>query len=111
IPAGHVAVLAVMANTNGTAPYRGAGRPEATYVIERLIDDAARELGFDPVELRTKNMIPASAMPYKTALNLDYDCGDFPANQQKALAQPDWAEFSKRREGAQRPRQAAWYSA
>jgi aerobic carbon-monoxide dehydrogenase large subunit len=62
-----------MANTNGTAPYRGAGRPEATYVIERLIDDAARELGFDPVELRTKNLIPASAMPYKTALNLNYD--------------------------------------
>src|SRR5882672_7411571 len=100
IPAAHVAVLAVMANTNGTAPYRGAGRPEATYVIERLIDDAARELGFDPVELRTKNMIPASAMPYKTALNLNYDCGDFPANQQKALAQADWAGFSTRRDEA-----------
>src|SRR5215831_4799241 len=91
IRAAHVEVLAVMANTNGTAPYRGAGRPEATYVIERLIDDAARELGFDPVELRTKNLIPASAMPYKTALNLNYDCGDFFANQQKALAQADWA--------------------
>jgi len=100
IPAGHVAVLAVMANTNGTAPYRGAGRPEATYVIERLIDDAARELGFDPVELRTKNLIPASAMPYKTALNLNYDCGDFPANQQKALAQADWAGFPARRDEA-----------
>ncbi len=59
IPAAHVAVLAVMANTNGTAPYRGAGRPEATYVIERLIDDAARELGFDPVELRTDQPDPA----------------------------------------------------
>ena len=100
IPAGHVAVLAVMANTNGTAPYRGAGRPEATYVIERLIDDAARELGFDPVELRTKNMIPASAMPYKTALNLNYDCGDFPANQQKALAEADWDGFPARRDEA-----------
>src|SRR5713226_8449699 len=100
IPAAHVAVLAVMANTNGTAPYRGAGRPEATYVIERLIDDAARELGFDPVELRTKNLIPASAMPYKTALNLNYDCGDFPANQQKALAQADWAGFPARRDEA-----------
>ena len=57
IPAAHVEVLAVMANTNGTAPYRGAGRPEATYVIERLIDDAARELHDDPVELRRRNMI------------------------------------------------------
>src|SRR5438128_10544621 len=100
IPAGHVAVLAVMAKTNGTAPYRGAGRPEATYVIERLINDAARELGFDPVELRTKNLIPASAMPYKTALNLNYDCGDFPANQQEALAQADWAGFPARRDEA-----------
>src|SRR5216684_132499 len=100
ISAAHVAVLAVMANTNGTAPYRGAGRPEATYVIERLIDDAARELGFDPVELRTKNLIPASAMPYKTALNLNYDCGDFPANQQKALAEADWAGFPARRDEA-----------
>src|SRR5436309_6766467 len=100
IPAAHVAVLAVMANTNGTAPYRGAGRPEATYVIERLIDDAARELGFDPIELRTGNMIPALAMPYKTALNLNYDCGDFPANQQKALAQADWDGFPARRDEA-----------
>ncbi len=100
IPAAYVTVLAVMANTNGTAPYRGAGRPEATYVIERLIDDAARELGFDPVELRAKNLIPASAMPYKTALNLNYDCGDFPVNQQKALAQADWAGFPARRDEA-----------
>ena len=100
IPAAHVAVLAVMANTNGTAPYRGAGRPEATYVIERLIDDAARELGFDRIELRTRNLIPASKMPYKTALNLNYDCGDFPANQHKALEQADWAGFPARRDEA-----------
>jgi carbon-monoxide dehydrogenase large subunit len=97
IPAAHVSVLAVMSNTNGTAPYRGAGRPEATYVIERLIDDAARELNFDPVELRTRNLISAAAMPYKTALNLNYDCGDFRANQEKALAQADWAGFAARR--------------
>jgi aerobic carbon-monoxide dehydrogenase large subunit len=100
IQAAHVAVLAVMANTNGTAPYRGAGRPEATYVIERLIADAACELGFDPVELRTRNLIPASKMPYKTALNLNYDCGDFPANQAKALAQADWVGFPRRRDEA-----------
>jgi aerobic carbon-monoxide dehydrogenase large subunit len=100
IPVAHVAVFAVMANTNGTAPYRGAGRPEATYVIERLIDDAARELNFDPIELRTKHLIPASKMPYKTALNLNYDCGDFPANQRTALAQADWAGFPARRDEA-----------
>jgi aerobic carbon-monoxide dehydrogenase large subunit len=100
IPAAHVAVLAVMANTNGTAPYRGAGRPEATYVIERLIDDAARELRIDRVELRTKNLISPSALPCKTALGLNYDCGDFPANQRKALEQADWVGFSKRRDDA-----------
>ena len=101
IPAAHVAVLAVMANTNGTAPYRGAGRPEATYVIERLIDDAARELAVDPIELRSRNLIASSALPCKTALGLNYDCGDFPANQAKALAQADWAGFSKRRDEAE----------
>jgi aerobic carbon-monoxide dehydrogenase large subunit len=100
IPAAYVAVLAVMANTNGTAPYRGAGRPEATYVIERLIDDAARELGLDPIELRAKNLIPPSALPCKTALGLNYDCGDFPANQAKAMAQADWAGFPARRDEA-----------
>jgi carbon-monoxide dehydrogenase large subunit len=97
IPVAYVGVYAVMANTNGTAPYRGAGRPEATYVIERLIDDAARELGFDRVELRTKNLIPPEKLPIKTALGLNYDCGDFPANQRKALEQADWAGFAKRR--------------
>jgi carbon-monoxide dehydrogenase large subunit len=100
IPAAYVGVYAVMANTNGTAPYRGAGRPEATYVIERLIDDAARELGYDRVELRSKNLIPPEKLPIKTALGLNYDCGDFPANQAKALEQADWAGFAKRRDEA-----------
>jgi aerobic carbon-monoxide dehydrogenase large subunit len=100
IPAAYVGVYAVMANTNGTAPYRGAGRPEATYVIERLIDDAARELGFDRVELRAKNLIPPERLPVKTALGLNYDCGDFPANQKQALEEADWAGFAKRRDEA-----------
>src|SRR3954471_4212531 len=100
IPEAHVSVLAVMANTNGTAPYRGAGRPEATYVIERLIDDAARELHDDPASLRQRNMIPADRLPYKTALGLNYDCGDFPANQEEALAQADWIGFPARRDEA-----------
>src|SRR4051794_6406993 len=102
IPAAHVAVLAVMANTNGTAPYRGAGRPESTYVIERLIDDAARELGRDPVELRRINLIPPAKIPYKNAFGLNYDSGNFPANQQKVLEMADWAGFAKRRDEARR---------
>jgi aerobic carbon-monoxide dehydrogenase large subunit len=102
IPAAHVAVLAVMANTNGTAPYRGAGRPEATYVIERLIDDAARELGHDPVELRHINLIPPQKIPYKNAFGLNYDSGNFPANQKRVLELADWEGFPKRREEAKR---------
>src|SRR5204862_413708 len=102
IPAAHVAVLAVMANTNGTAPYRGAGRPEATYVIERLIDDAARELGRDPVELRRINLIPPQKIPYKNAFGLNYDSGNFPANQKRVLELADWDGFPKRREDAKR---------
>jgi carbon-monoxide dehydrogenase large subunit len=102
IPAAHVSVLAVMANTNGTAPYRGAGRPEATYVIERLIDDAARELGIDRVALRSRNLIPPAKIPYRTALALNYDSGNFPANQARALQLAGWAGFAARREGARR---------
>src|SRR5229473_1555939 len=101
-PAAHVAVHSVLTNTNATAPYRGAGRPEATYVIERLIDDAARELHDDPVELRRRNMIPNAKLPYKTALGLNYDCGDFLANQEKALALADWGGFGARREASRR---------
>src|SRR5215813_10319425 len=76
-PVAHAQVLYVLTNTNSTSPYRVAGRPEATYVIERLIDDAARELGLDRVELREKNLISPAAMPYKTALGVTYDCGEF----------------------------------
>jgi aerobic carbon-monoxide dehydrogenase large subunit len=97
IGAAHVEVLSVMTNTNSTAPYRGAGRPEATYVIERLIEDAARELGRDPVELRHRNMIPSEAMPYKNALGLTYDCGNFPKGMEEALALADYQGFAARR--------------
>ena len=101
VPAAHVEVLSVLSNTNPTAPYRGAGRPEATYVIERLIDDAARELGLDRVELRKQNLIPPSAMPYRNALGVTYDCGDFPAGMDRALALADVAGFPARRQAAQ----------
>jgi carbon-monoxide dehydrogenase large subunit len=102
IPAAHVAVTSVLTNTNSTAPYRGAGRPEATYVIERLIDDAARELGWDPVEIRQKNLIPSSAMPYKTPLGVTYDCGDFPKNMEDALKAADVVGFPARQAASRR---------
>jgi aerobic carbon-monoxide dehydrogenase large subunit len=101
-PAAHVQVLSVLSNTNSTAPYRGAGRPEATYVIERLIDDAARELGMDRLELRRKNLIPASAMPYKTALGTTYDCGEFAKSMERALVLADVAGFPARRDASRR---------
>ena len=97
IPAAHVAMTAVMANSNATAPYRGAGRPEAIYVIERLIDDAARELGQDCIELRRRNLIPAAAMPYKTSLGFTYDCGEFERNMDRALGIADYRGFAARR--------------
>jgi carbon-monoxide dehydrogenase large subunit len=101
IPAAHVAVTCVITNTNSTAPYRGAGRPEATYVIERLIDAAARELGADPVELRAKNLIPASAMPYRTSLGVTYDCGEFAANMEAAVKLADVVGFPARRRASE----------
>src|SRR5216117_682084 len=98
VPAAHVEVTSVLTNTNSTAPYRGAGRPEATYVIERLIDDAARELGLDVVELRRANLIPASSMPYRTSLGMTYDCGDFERNMDDAVKLGEVAGFALRRE-------------
>ena len=99
-PAAHVEVRSVLSNTNSTAPYRGAGRPEATYVIERLIDDAARELGLDPLELRQKNVIAATAMPYKSPLGVTYDSGEFGAIMAEALELADVKGFAARRDAS-----------
>src|SRR5262249_43001294 len=90
-------------SADSAAPYRGAGRPEGTTVIERLSDDAAREPGLDAVELRRRNLVPASAMPYRTATGVTYDCGDFPAQMEAALKLADVAGFPARR-GAARAR-------
>jgi carbon-monoxide dehydrogenase large subunit len=100
-PAIHVRTTGVYTNTTPTGPYRGAGRPEATYAIERVIDVAARELSIDPIELRRRNLIPASAMPFKTGLVFTYDCGDFARGMEMALALADQAGFEKRRAQAQ----------
>ncbi len=97
IPAAHVHVTCVLSNMNSTAPYRGAGRPEAIYVMERLIEDAAAECGFDPLELRRKNMVQREAMPFRNAFGLTYDCGDFPANMEMVLEMADHAGFEARR--------------
>jgi len=102
IPAAHVQVTGVLSNCNSTAPYRGAGRPEAIYVLERLIDDAARDLGLDRLKLRRMNIIPASAMPYRTSLGVTYDCGEFEKGMDEALALADVAGFPARREESRR---------
>src|SRR3984893_16822979 len=96
-PAIHLTSTGAFTNTTPTGPYRGAGRPEATYAIERVIDVAARELGIDPVELRRRNLIPPSAMPFKTGLVFTYDCGDFGRVMEMALAVADHAGLEKRR--------------
>ena len=87
----------VFTNTVPIGPYRGAGRPEANYVMERLVDAAARETGRDPAALRRQNLIPPGAMPYRAASGLDYDSGDFAAVLEAGLAKADWAGFSQRR--------------
>lgn len=100
IPAFDVRVTGVFSNTLPTCPFRGAGRPEASYCIERIIDLAARKLEIDPAELRRRNMIPADAMPYKTALVYTYDSGEFEAVMNKCLEASDWKGFETRRKDA-----------
>ena len=97
-PAIHVDCSGVYTNTNPMRPYRGNGRPEAAFVIERMVDIAARELGIDPVELRRRNYIPASAMPFKTGLTFIYDSGEFEKNMDLALEIADWKGFAARKQ-------------
>jgi carbon-monoxide dehydrogenase large subunit len=90
-------VLGVLTNTVPVDAYRGAGRPESNYLVERLIDTAAREIGMDRIEIRRRNMVPQSAMPYVTAIGQRYDSGDFARLMETALERMDWAGFSARR--------------
>jgi carbon-monoxide dehydrogenase large subunit len=101
-PVAHVAISGMLTNTHCTSPYRGAGRPEASYMIERLIDIAADELKIDPAELRRRNTIPPSAMPYKTPLTFTYDSGRFEENMDRAVKLADWTGFEQRRKEAAR---------
>ena len=89
--------IAVMTNTSPTGAYRGAGRPEAIYVIERLFDAAAREMKLDPAELRRRNMIRPEQMPYKNAMAQTYDSGRFEQVLDQGLALADWNGFAARR--------------
>jgi carbon-monoxide dehydrogenase large subunit len=97
IPAIHVGVKGVFTNTVPVDAYRGAGRPEAAYAIERLVDYAACQLGLPPEELRRRNFIKPEAMPYQTALGLNYDSGEFARNLDQALAAADLTGFPGRR--------------
>lgn len=102
IPAVHFRGLAVMTNTVPTTPYRSAGRPEAIYVIERLVDMAADELGFDPVELRLRNLIRPDQFPFTNAVGVTYDNGEYELGMREALRLADWDNFEERRAEAAR---------
>jgi carbon-monoxide dehydrogenase large subunit len=100
IPAIHVEVAGVFTNTVPVDAYRGAGRPESAYALERTVDAAARAMGLDPAELRRRNLVPSTAFPYRTALGVTYDSGAFAENLERALARADWAGFPARRAAA-----------
>ncbi|MBP0446137.1 xanthine dehydrogenase family protein molybdopterin-binding subunit [Roseomonas sp. SSH11] len=93
----HANVIGVATNTVPVDAYRGAGRPESNYLVERLIDAAARESGIDRIELRRRNMVPSSAMPHTTPVGQTYDSGEFVQVMDHALQQIDWAGFPARR--------------
>ena len=100
IPRIDISVRCVFTNTTPTAPYRGAGRPEANFILERAVDEAARVTGIDPVKLRRRNLIKPSAMPYKTAVGTTIDSGEFLSVLDKALVLADYDGFKQRRRAA-----------
>ena len=101
-PAAYVRARAAMTNTPSTIPYRSAGRPEAMYSVERIIDLAARQCNFDRVELRRRNMIPAEAQPYRNPFGVTYDNGDYTGVMEQALDLADWKGFARRRRESRR---------
>lgn len=101
-PAGHVTVQGVVTNTPATIPYRSAGRPEAIYVIERLVDRAARQCGFDRVALRRRNVIREAEQPFRNPFGVTYDNGAYEQVMQTALDLADWDNFEQRRAASRR---------
>ena len=102
MPAVSMRGRAVVTNTSPTTPYRSAGRPEVMFIMERLIDLAARRHGFDRLELRRRNLVPSTAMPYKNPMGLVYDSGDYRAALDRAVELADWKGFEARRAEARR---------
>ncbi len=100
IPAQHVRVKGVATNTVPMSVYRGAGRPESNFILERMIDLAAAEMGIAREELRRRNIIPTKALPYQSPLGHCYDCGAFAENFETVLGLIDWAGFPARRDAA-----------
>ncbi|HZN99565.1 MAG TPA: xanthine dehydrogenase family protein molybdopterin-binding subunit [Burkholderiales bacterium] len=97
IPALYGRHLLALTNTTSTTAYRGAGRPNVSYLVERLVDEAARELGIDRTEIRRRNFIPREAFPYKTPFGSTYDSGDPAGEFEEALEKSDWDRFEERR--------------
>ncbi|MBM3344593.1 MAG: xanthine dehydrogenase family protein molybdopterin-binding subunit, partial [Betaproteobacteria bacterium] len=97
VPAAHFKARGVVSNTMITRPYRSSGRPEVTYVMERLIDIAAREFGFDRAELRRRNLLKSNELPYTNPFGMVYDSGDYPDAMEKAFVLGDWQGFAARR--------------
>jgi carbon-monoxide dehydrogenase large subunit len=100
IPAASLRAVAVFTNTMPTQAYRSSGRPEVTFAIERLIDKAAAELGFDRIALRRKNLVRPDAMPYRNAVGMTYDSGRYEENMDRAMRLADWDGFAARRRAA-----------
>jgi carbon-monoxide dehydrogenase large subunit len=98
----HAQVTAAMTNAAPIGPYRGAGREQASYIVERLVDEAARQLNIDRVDLRRRNLIPAAAIPYKSPSGRLYDSGEFEAVMDKALRLSDWKGFAARAKASAR---------
>jgi aerobic carbon-monoxide dehydrogenase large subunit len=97
VPATYARIRLALTNTAPMAAYRGAGRPIMSYALERLMDQAARELGMDPAEFRRRNFIANDKFPYKIAAGFEYDCGDFAGVMDKALQAASWKSFDQRR--------------
>ena len=98
IPAAYFTARGALSNTPPTNPYRSAGRPEVIFVLERLVDIASRRFGFDPVEIRRRNLIPTADLPYANGLGMTYDSGEFEVNLDMALALADWDGYESRRQ-------------
>ncbi len=111
LPALACEVLGVFTNTAPVDAYRGAGRPEACYLLERMMDIAADELGIDPTEIRRRNLIPADVFPYTAITGMMYDSGNYEDNLNKALAQFDYAGWREKQAAGAPAKGATWASA